>query len=148
MRVRGVTARIIGALCALALLAGCGDSPTESSRERYTLKTVSGVSLPAPDPTTGVVDITAGALELRADGTLTEEMTVRCRSSLPAGTTCQVTNGGRSSRVGTYSRAEGWVRFGDREVPAAFTSRSVTITYVCPPSQGFSCPQLVVRYER
>lgn len=148
MRVRGLTARVIGALCALAVLGGCKDSPTASDGERYTLKTVSGVSLPAPDPTTHVVDITAGTLKLRSDGTLTEEMTVRCRSNLPPGTTCQVTNGGRSSREGTYSRTEGWVRFGNIQVPAAFTSRSVTITYGCPPSQGFSCPQVVARYER
>ncbi len=147
MRVRAVWVRAAGALCALAALAGCGDSPTNSDGERYTLKTVSGVSLPAPDPTSNVVDITAGALELRADGTLTEEMTVRCKSNLPPGTTCQLINGGRSSRVGTYSRTEGWVRFGDFQVPAAFTSRSVTITYGCPPSQGF-CPQLVTRYVR
>ena len=135
------------AVFAAAVLAGC-DSPADSDEQRYTLRSVAGVRLPAPDPASKAVDITAGALVLRDDGTLTEEMTVRCRSSLPPGTSCEVTNGGRSSREGTYSRAEGWVSFGPFPLPASFEDRRIVIQYGCPPSVGFSCPQFEARYER
>src|SRR4051812_22150195 len=104
-------------LAATALLVGCGDSSGPGG-ETYTLRSIAGDPLPAPqapdllfyrDPSP--FEVLAGSLTLRPDGTLTETMQLRCRSPLPVGFTDGDVGDGRSSREGRYSRADESVVF-------------------------------------
>jgi hypothetical protein len=75
------------------------------------------------------------SLRLKPGGVVEETVTIRCQPGLPTGA-CSVSVAGQF-REGTYSRSEGWIRFGDRQYPAEFTASAVTANYVLPPSQGF-----------
>jgi hypothetical protein len=126
--------RFVALAAAVVLLARC-DSPTDVDTEVYTLATVNGRALPAPHPDMMGIEIVSGTLKLKAGGVVEEAVTIRCQPGLPAGD-CSVSAAGQF-REGTYSRSEGWIRFGERQYPADFTSGAVTANYVRPPSQGF-----------
>lgn len=132
-------------------LVACERSPIVPGDEVYALATVNGSALPAtlPSGLSGhdVFEATAGTLTLRANGTVSETLTIRCRSPLPPGTTCEVTGDGRVTREGTYDRAEGRVLMEGRSYPATFEDHRVVITYVLPPSSGFS-PGTVLDFRR
>jgi hypothetical protein len=121
--------------------------------EVYALATINDATLPGPHPDSDFIEVTSGSLTLHADGRVTAETVVRCKSSLPQGTTCEIEGDGRMTSVGTYSAAEGWVQFGepswqgDGQAPAEFETDVVRITYFRPPSQGFS-PTYQFEYRR
>lgn len=128
------------ACAALALLPACGDGPTES-KEQYTLVTVNDKPLPAayPDPLMpqGSVNVSAGTLTLKADGTLSGSFTMQCPTPAPPGTTCEITGDGKSSFEGTYNRAEGHVVIAGRQYLAVFGSNRVDITIQLPAYTGY-----------
>jgi hypothetical protein len=126
--------RITALAAAAVLLVGC-DSPTDADTEVYTLATVNGRTLPAPHPDVMQLEIVSGTLTLKRGDVAEETVTIRCAPNLQPGE-CSVTNASQF-RAGTYSRAEGWIRFGDRQYPTEFASVAVTANYLLPPSQGF-----------
>lgn len=134
MSVRRAVLVVVGA----AALAGC-KSPLDSGEERYTLATVNGKALPFSSDR--IIETTSGSLVLHPDGRLTHSAVIRCKTNLAPGS-CEVYNNGQIHNEGTYSRAEGWVRFGRAQFPATFGSNEVTITVGCTPSQGPCAPQV------
>jgi hypothetical protein len=126
---------MVAALAAAAvLLAGC-DSPTEPAAEVHALATVNGRALPAPHPDMMRIEIVSGTLTLKRGNVAEQTMTIRCVPGLTPDE-CSVSGAGLFGE-GTYSRTEGWLRFGDRQYPAEFTASTVTADYRLPPSQGF-----------
>jgi hypothetical protein len=125
---------VLALIATAVLLPGC-DSPADIDAEVYALATVSGHALPAQHPDMTSLEIVSGTLTLKPGNTVEQSLAVRCRPDLSPGQ-CTVT-GTPIVQEGTYSRAEGWIRFGDRQYPAEFASGSVTANYVLPPSQGF-----------
>lgn len=115
----------------LALFAvGCGEPPLGPSAEVYTLASVNGQPLPQAYGDAGsVIEVTRGELALAPDGSLLESLTLRCRESLPTGTTCHVEGNGVLGREGTYSRSEGWIEFEGTRFPAMFGEAGVDVTY-------------------
>ena len=111
------------------------------------LVSVNAVPLPAPHPEQSVLQIVGGELILRQNGVVDETVTVACRADLPVGTTCTVQNGGRITRRGTYSREDGWIRFGERESAANFGSGTILVDYAPPPSGGTFTPRLLHRWQ-
>jgi hypothetical protein len=137
-------------------VAACGDSPSEPAGDRYTLATINGAALPGPFPDVfglaTALEVTAGTLTLRTNGTFRETLTIRCRSPLPPESTCELTAPVTIEAEGIYSRADGYVRYPEGAVPdtefaAVFTDDSVTITIMLPPSQGGGA-SFVLEYRR
>jgi hypothetical protein len=150
-------ARALAVLLAAGMIAvaGCGDSPSEPAGDRYTLATING-ALPGPFPDVfglaTALEVTAGTLTLRTNGTFRETLTIRCKSPLPPEATCELTAPVTIEAEGIYSRADGYVRYPEGAVPdtefaAVFTDDSVTITIVLPPSQGGGA-SFVLEYRR
>lgn len=137
------------AFCTVVLLAACGD-PAGSSAGAYTLRTVNEQALPAayPDPLVpqGTFLVTAGELVLEEGGVYRGSLTIGCAPSLPAGTTCTVTEPDQPIE-GTYSRAEGWLRLGERQYPAEFADRSVSVRIFIPQYMGLF-PEYALRFTR
>jgi hypothetical protein len=135
----------------VALVPACGDSPVAPIGDVYHLATVNGEPLPGPFPDPqlppNTFEVTAGTLTLRADGTLHQTLTMRCRTPLPAGTECHV-DAPHHVYHGRHSRAEGHVELGGREFQADFQANRVTITLSYPPSMGFFMPTFVLEYRR
>lgn len=136
------------AAAALVLLAACDGllDPTE----QYTLISVNGSALPAPYPdpaASGDLQVTAGVLTLHEGGRLTGSWTMACPTSLPEGSTCEVTGDGRQTFEGTYSREDGVVFIGDHPYLAEFRTNGLEFTVQLPPSLGLS-PRYVLRYDR
>lgn len=151
----GGTLRALVVVAALAC-TGCADSPSGPGPEVYSLTSINGAPLPGPFPDvfglSAVIDVTAGTLTLRPEGTFREVMTIRCRSPLPPGTECEITGNGTIEGDGVYSRSEGFVRYPagpvpDAHFPAAFDGSTVTIHLGLPPSLGGSA-SFVLEYRR
>ncbi|HSJ06850.1 MAG TPA: hypothetical protein VK936_09110 [Longimicrobiales bacterium] len=143
-------------VAATVAVAGCGDSPSEPAGDRYTLTAINGAPLPGPFPDVfglaTALEVTAGTLTLRSNGTFRETLTIRCRSPLPPETTCELTGPVTIEAEGVYSRADGYVRYPEGAVPdtefaTVFTDAAVTITVVLPPSQGGGA-SFVLEYRR
>jgi hypothetical protein len=137
---------IITCLALVALAAAC-DSPTQPAGERYVLISLNAVPLPAPHPEQSTVHVVSGQVVLRGD-VIEETITVACRPDLPVGTTCQLQNGGRMTRRGTFSREEGWIRFGAQQYAANFAANMMLVDYAPPPSAGVFPPRLLHRFQR
>jgi hypothetical protein len=151
-----VRALAVFLVAATAALSGCGDSPSAPAGDRYTLATINGAPLPGPFPDVfglaTALEVTAGTLTLRTNGTFRETLTIRCKSPLPPESTCELTGPVTIEAEGIYSRADGYVRYPEGAVPdtqfaAVFSDDSVTITIVLPPSQGGSA-SFVLEYRR
>jgi hypothetical protein len=151
--VRALTAVLVMATVAMS---ACGDSPSEPAGDRYTLATINGGPLPGPFPDVfglaTALEVTAGTLTLRTNGTFRETLTIRCKSPLPPESTCELTGPVTIEAEGVYSRADGYVRYPEGAVPdtefaADFTDDAVTINIILPPSQGGSA-SFVLEYRR
>lgn len=142
-------ALVLCTIAAGAVLAGCED-PGGPSTDVYALATVNQQALPAeyPDPLIpqGTFVVTAGELVLEDDGTLRGSFTVGCRSALPEGTTCTVSQP-RQAFQGSYSRAEGWMQLGESRYPAQFEDRSVSVRVFIPQYRGIY-PEYALRFSR
>jgi hypothetical protein len=135
---------------AVLALSGCDGSLLGMGGESFTLRTINGGSLPYPFPMLETTrEITAGSVVLSRNGRVTESMTVRCKSTLPPGTTCNNSGDGRNVREGRYSKTEGWVELGEDSdgspfrYPATFAGRTVQITF----GSGLS-PRYTFEYRR
>jgi hypothetical protein len=138
-------AAALTALCGLSVaVAGCGD-PVGTVEGDYQLVRINDESVPAQHPFSTQLQITAGTLMLRPDGTAEETLTVRCRQNLPPGTSCQVTQP-QERRTGTYSRTERWLRLGGSAYSLAFERNRVIIEYTPAGADDFSRATIV--YER
>jgi len=133
----------------LLTLGACDDSTAGPEGEVYELETINGNALPGPYPDPmgccTSFEVVAGELTLRSNGTLTQELTVRCK-------TCTVTGDGKESAEGTYSRTEAYVEypggpFGKSRFPADFADDAVTIHVGYPPSHGLF-PSFDLVYRR
>jgi len=131
----GAVMRGIIAVAAAFSLAACGDSTGVDSGEPYPLATVNDRPLPAPHPESNMLEITSGRLTVQANGAVTESVSVRCRTDLPAGAQCTVTQP-TQTRTGTINLAEGWIRLGDRTYPVTETGGRITAEFGPPPSSG------------
>jgi hypothetical protein len=132
-------------LCGVGVtVAGCGD-PVGAVEGNYQLVRINNESMPAQHPFSTVLQISAGTLILRPDGTAEETLTVRCRQNLPPGTSCQVAQP-QERRTGTYSRTERWLRLGGSAYAIAFERNRVTIEYTPAGADDFSRATIV--YER
>lgn len=132
-------------------IAGC-DSATGSGADQFDLVSINGEPLPGPYPDPQgccpTLEVIAGELVLEADGTLQHTLQVRCRTDLPAGTTCEVTGDGRQTASGTYSRSEGTLTLGDGTPrPASFETDRVVVTIRLPASTGYY-PAFTLEYSR
>jgi hypothetical protein len=148
-------ASVAAGFMTLGALAGCGDWPVDLEGESYVLAHINGqLPGPYPDPALSpdVFEVTAGTLTLRANGTLSLELVVRCRSPLPTGTQCSVEGDGREIMLGRYERApgadDGVVELAGRSYPASFGSGRVTVVIGNPPSMGFSGPRYTLEFRR
>jgi hypothetical protein len=130
-----------------AIVVAC-DSPSAPAGERYTLISLNAVPLPAPHPEASVLMVTSGELVLQRNNVVEETIVVACRTDLPAGTTCEVQDGGRTTRRGTYSREEEWISFGGQRSEARFDNGSILVDYAPPLSGGVFTPRLLHRYIR
>jgi hypothetical protein len=132
--------------------SACSGSPAGPGGDEFSLVTINGAALPGPYPGSDSFEITSGSLTLHPDGRAVRFTEIRCKSDLPPGTTCQVTSGGTTDE-GSYSRAEGWVQFGeprwegDGRFSAEFGAHSIVVRYGSPPSDGYS-PSYVFDYRR
>ncbi len=130
-------------------LAAC-DLPTRSSVDVYALATVNQQALPAPYPDplmpAGQFTVTAGALVLQDDGTLSGSFTVSCAPSTDPGTTCHVDDPEQGFEGG-YSREEGWLELGGRRYPAEFTGGAVSVRIYVPSYLGYY-PEYNLRFTR
>jgi hypothetical protein len=150
---RALTGLLVAVVVAVT---GCGDSPSEPAGDRYTLATINGAPLPGPFPDVfglaTALEVTAGTLTLRSNGTFRETLTIRCRLPLPPESTCELTGPVTIEAEGVYSRADGYVRYPEGAVPdvefaADFADDAVTVNIVLPPSQGGSA-SFVLEYRR
>ena len=136
----------LGAAVSLAHVAffivACG--VVDPGDQRYTLISINGDFLPAPyvpvPQADSVWEVTSGSLTLHSDTTLTLDFVIRCRPGLVSGS-CGVTNDGRNSLEGAYSRAGDWVRFGDQPVPMIFGANTIKIQFGGQTVLGFVPPQ-------
>lgn len=131
-----------GLLIAMAMGVAACDPAVEPGPERFALVAINGEPLPGPYPDPQgcceYLEVIDGELVLEADGTLQHVLEVRCRTDLPAGTTCEVTGDGRETVAGSYSRSEGTLTLGDGPaLPATFGTERVVVTISLPPSTGF-----------
>lgn len=131
------------------VLAGCGD-PGGPSKEEYTLRTVNNQPLPAayPDPFMPAdhFQVSGGKLVLKDGGRFMGSFTVQCRSDLPAGTTCSVSEP-ELGLEGAYSRAEGWMEISGRRYPAEFENAAVSVRIFIPAYLGYY-PEYNLRFTR
>jgi hypothetical protein len=136
-------------LAAGMVLAGCGD-PGGPSKEKYTLATVNNQPLPAayPDPRIPAdqFQVAGGTIVLEDEGRFTGSFTLQCRSDLPAGTTCTVSDPEQELK-GAYSRAEGWMEIGGRQYPAVFENAAVSVRIFVPAYLGYY-PEYNLRFTR
>jgi hypothetical protein len=134
-------------ILALFLVSAC-DSTTPAG-EVYALVSINGEALPGPYPDghfSQVLELTAGGITLHPDGTFESWWRVRCRSDLPHGSECEVTDD-REEMSGTYTT--GSITFtGGATFDADFGETRVTVHMVTPPSMGFSSPPFVMEYRR
>lgn len=141
-------------LALLVVAFGCSDNPAGPSGDTFVLATINGAPLPAPDPDLWAAEIISGSLTLHPDGRLTATKTIRCKTDLPPSTTCQISNGGKVTSEGSYSRTEGWVQFGtprwpgDQRYTTEFGAESVRILIASPPSSGGISPRYLLEYRR
>jgi hypothetical protein len=131
---------------AVALVLGACDSTAPVQEDTYNLVSVNAHVLPAPHPQHDALEITAGSLTLRQDGTAVESLTIRCRADLPPTTQCAVTQP-TQQRTGTYSAAEGWVVLEGATYPIEQAGGRITAEYGPPPSMGVFARATFV-YER
>jgi hypothetical protein len=119
-------------------VSGCSDA-TGVRDNRFTLTSVMGRPLPVEyrefDFLTPDLEITAGSIELRDDGTFTEEHHLRCRDPLPPDVIECSLQSERLVREGTYSAAERWLQFGERRFDAQFDPDRVLIEYGLSPAR-------------
>jgi hypothetical protein len=134
-------------ILALVLLGAC-DS-TAPSGDVYALASINGEPLPGPYPAGDfhqVLEVTAGGITLHADGTFESWWRIRCKSDLPQGSECEVTND-REEMSGTYT--PGSVSFtGGATFDADFEETRVVVYMRTPPSMGFAPPPFVLEYRR
>jgi hypothetical protein len=139
--------RVLTASLVVILSAACGSS-TSPADEPFQLVSINGAPLPGPYPDPyccAVLEVTAGSLTLRADGTAQSTLDRRCRATLPAGTTCQVTVA-RETGQGRYSRADGYVELGSSRFAATFEPDRVTVDVADPTSSGLT-PMFRLEYR-
>lgn len=135
-QIRSRAGRGIAAVAAAFVMAACGDSTgIGSGDEQHTLVAVNDRALPAPHPESDMVEITSGRLTVHANGAVTETVTIRCRTDLPAGAQCSVTQP-TQTRTGTMNLTEGWIRFGDSSYPVSEAGGRITAEFGPPPSMG------------
>ena len=125
---------------ALLLVAACADSPTAPQPGVYVLASVNGQPLPGPFPNPtaplSVFEVTLGLLTLNPDGTVVQELSMRCKPNGSA-TQCDVPANALVRQTGTYSAADGIVVLDGRSYQANFSAARISITIAIPPSQGF-----------
>lgn len=134
-QIRSRAGRGIAAVAAAFVLAACSDSTGVDSGEHYVLVAVNDRALPAPHPEADMVEITSGRLTVHANGSVTEIVSLRCRTDLPAGVQCSVAQP-TQTRTGTVNLAAGWIRFGDRSYPVSEAGGRITAELGPPPSMG------------
>lgn len=117
----------MAALLAVVVLGGC-EALFGTDAEVYTLATVNAEAVPAPSG--DIIQWVEGELTLHDDTRASMTGEVRCNPNPPPGTGCEITVP-RNTAEGTYSRSEGWLRFGTMEYKARFEARKVVLTDSC-----------------
>jgi hypothetical protein len=129
-RFRGAARRLALGLAVAAMaagaVAGCGSPAEIIDPDAYALISVNAEPLPAPypdpflypqglTPHNSALRVSAGTLSLQSGGTLTMTLTMRCASSLPAGTECEVAGDGRNVYAGSYAVTEDFIEIEGRQ---------------------------------
>ncbi len=123
MKVAFNTLRRGAVLLALVILGGC-EGLFGNDAQVYTLATVNGQAVPAPSE--DIIQWVEAEITLHDDTRATMTGEVRCNPNPPPGTGCEITIP-RNTSEGTYSRSEGWLRFGTAEYEARFEDRKVVL---------------------
>jgi hypothetical protein len=149
---RVTTAILAGLLIGTVMSVAACDDAVEPGADRFALVSINGEPLPGPYPDPqgccSDLEVIAGELVLEADGTLQHMLQIRCRTGLPAGTTCEVTGDGKQTAEGSYSRSGGTLTLGEGPSrPATFEAERVVVTISLPPSAGFY-PTFILEYRR